>query len=193
MQKTVIVTGGAGFIGSTFVYYMLEKHPDYKIVCVDCLTYAGNLSESAENRAYSGACLLCRNCRRIDHLPLFRSDQRRLRLDPDRIFWGEPVTPSDVSYMIVALPGLAPNGKVIYIDFDGLSISASTPGYSFNDIEVMVISGFSGSCVSIGVLEQERWQETARNSIAAIEKSLCISLNQKNPGAACPLVHIKSH
>lgn len=41
---TVIVTGGAGFIGSNFVYYILEKYSDYKIVCVDCLTYAGNLS-----------------------------------------------------------------------------------------------------------------------------------------------------
>lgn len=40
----VLVTGGAGFIGSNFVYYMLEKYKDYKIVCVDCLTYAGNLS-----------------------------------------------------------------------------------------------------------------------------------------------------
>jgi len=44
MGKTIIVTGGAGFIGSNFVYYMLNKYPDYKIICVDCLTYAGNLS-----------------------------------------------------------------------------------------------------------------------------------------------------
>ncbi len=41
---TVLVTGGAGFIGSNFVYHMLKKYPDYKIICVDCLTYAGNLS-----------------------------------------------------------------------------------------------------------------------------------------------------
>ena len=40
----IIVTGGAGFIGSNFVFYMLEKHPDYKIICLDKLTYAGNLS-----------------------------------------------------------------------------------------------------------------------------------------------------
>lgn len=40
----IIVTGGAGFIGSNFIYYMLEKYPQYRIVCVDCLTYAGNLS-----------------------------------------------------------------------------------------------------------------------------------------------------
>ena len=41
---TIIVTGGAGFIGSNFIFYMLKKHPDYKIVCIDSLTYAGNLS-----------------------------------------------------------------------------------------------------------------------------------------------------
>ena len=40
----VLVTGGAGFIGSNFVYHMLEKYPDYRIICVDSLTYAGNLS-----------------------------------------------------------------------------------------------------------------------------------------------------
>ena len=39
----VLVTGGAGFIGSNFVYYMLDRHPDYEIVCLDLLTYAGNL------------------------------------------------------------------------------------------------------------------------------------------------------
>ena len=44
MSKNVVVTGGAGFIGSNFVYYMLSKHPDYRIVCIDCLTYAGNMS-----------------------------------------------------------------------------------------------------------------------------------------------------
>ena len=39
----ILITGGAGFIGSNFIFYMLEKHPDYKIICVDKLTYAGNL------------------------------------------------------------------------------------------------------------------------------------------------------
>ena len=40
----VIVTGGAGFIGSNFIFYMMKKHPDYDIICLDSLTYAGNLS-----------------------------------------------------------------------------------------------------------------------------------------------------
>ena len=41
---TMIVTGGAGFIGSNFVFYMLKKYPDTRVVCLDKLTYAGNLS-----------------------------------------------------------------------------------------------------------------------------------------------------
>lgn len=40
----IIVTGGAGFIGSNFVFHMLQGHPEYRIVCLDKLTYAGNLS-----------------------------------------------------------------------------------------------------------------------------------------------------
>ena len=40
---TVIVTGGAGFIGSNFIFYMMEHHPDDRIICLDKLTYAGNI------------------------------------------------------------------------------------------------------------------------------------------------------
>ena len=43
----IIVTGGAGFIGSNFIFHMLKKYPDYRIICLDCLTYAGNLSTLA--------------------------------------------------------------------------------------------------------------------------------------------------
>ncbi|WP_347489325.1 dTDP-glucose 4,6-dehydratase [Desulfoscipio sp. XC116] len=39
----ILVTGGAGFIGGNFVLYELEKHPEDSIVCIDLLTYAGNL------------------------------------------------------------------------------------------------------------------------------------------------------
>ena len=38
-----LVTGGAGFIGSNFVFYMLDKYPEDQIICLDKLTYAGNL------------------------------------------------------------------------------------------------------------------------------------------------------
>ncbi len=41
---TIIVAGGAGFIGTNFISYMLQKYPDYRIVCFDKLTYAGNFA-----------------------------------------------------------------------------------------------------------------------------------------------------
>jgi dTDP-glucose 4,6-dehydratase len=44
---TIIVTGGAGFIGSNFIFHMLAEYPDDRVVCIDKLTYAGNLSTLA--------------------------------------------------------------------------------------------------------------------------------------------------
>ena len=44
---TILVTGGAGFIGSNFIFYERAHHPEDRIVCVDKLTYAGNLSTLA--------------------------------------------------------------------------------------------------------------------------------------------------
>lgn len=48
MHKTILVTGGAGFIGSNFIIYMLDKYPDYRIVNLDKLTYAANLENLKE-------------------------------------------------------------------------------------------------------------------------------------------------
>ena len=44
----ILVTGGAGFIGSNFIYYQLKNHPGDSVVCLDDLTYAGNLSTLKE-------------------------------------------------------------------------------------------------------------------------------------------------
>ena len=44
---TIIVTGGAGFIGGNFIHYMIAEHPEHRIVCLDKLTYAGNISTLA--------------------------------------------------------------------------------------------------------------------------------------------------
>ena len=44
----MLITGGAGFIGSNFVYHILEKYPDYQVICFDKLTYAGNMETLAE-------------------------------------------------------------------------------------------------------------------------------------------------
>ncbi|MDH7482317.1 MAG: dTDP-glucose 4,6-dehydratase [Armatimonadota bacterium] len=47
-MKNILVTGGAGFIGSNFCRYMLEKYQDYNIIVLDALTYAGNLDNLAD-------------------------------------------------------------------------------------------------------------------------------------------------
>ncbi len=39
----ILITGGAGFIGSNFIFYMINKYPDYEFVCIDKLTYAGRM------------------------------------------------------------------------------------------------------------------------------------------------------
>ena len=54
MAKTILVTGGAGFIGSNFVRYLFENYPDYQIIVIDALTYAGNtenIPDSIKNDA----------------------------------------------------------------------------------------------------------------------------------------------
>lgn len=51
-MKTILVTGGAGFIGSNFIKLMLDQHSNYKIINIDSLTYAGNL-ENLKDTAYN--------------------------------------------------------------------------------------------------------------------------------------------
>lgn len=56
MQKTILITGGAGFIGSNYIPYFLEKYPNYSILNLDILSYAGdltNLKEVANHPNYS--------------------------------------------------------------------------------------------------------------------------------------------
>ena len=48
MKRSILITGGAGFIGSNFVPYFCKKYPDYQIINLDKLTYAGNLDNLKE-------------------------------------------------------------------------------------------------------------------------------------------------
>ncbi|MBS4174149.1 dTDP-glucose 4,6-dehydratase [Bacillus sp. FJAT-49736] len=75
-NKKVLVTGGAGFIGSNFIQYMLKKYPNYDIYNLDLLTYAGDLSkhasiESLENYHFIKADI----ADRIKIIPLFEAEQ----------------------------------------------------------------------------------------------------------------------
>ncbi len=52
-MQHILVTGGAGFIGANFLPYFLEKHPDYFVINLDLLTYAGNLENLAELKGHA--------------------------------------------------------------------------------------------------------------------------------------------
>ena len=54
-RMKLLVTGGAGFIGSNFVHQTIAKHPDWKLVVLDKLTYAGNL-KNLEPALSEGRC-----------------------------------------------------------------------------------------------------------------------------------------
>lgn len=58
MSKTILVTGGAGFIGSNFVPYFCQKYPQYKIINLDKLTYAGNLDNLRECENMKNYCFV---------------------------------------------------------------------------------------------------------------------------------------
>jgi dTDP-glucose 4,6-dehydratase len=53
MKKTILVTGGAGFIGSNFVRYLYEKYPHYRLIVLDALTYAGSVDNLPEGALVS--------------------------------------------------------------------------------------------------------------------------------------------
>lgn len=59
--QTILVTGGAGFIGSNFILYFLEQHNDYQVVNLDVLTYAGNLENLAGVKEHVGYTFAQRN------------------------------------------------------------------------------------------------------------------------------------
>lgn len=75
-KMTMLITGGAGFIGSNFIYYMLEKYPDYRIVCLDALTYAGNLSTLKEALTHEDFRFIKADIRSADDVERIFEDER---------------------------------------------------------------------------------------------------------------------
>lgn len=59
MKKTILITGGAGFIGSNFIPFFLQNNPDYQVVNLDKLTYAGNLNNLKEVEGNSNYKFVC--------------------------------------------------------------------------------------------------------------------------------------
>lgn len=53
MSQTILITGGAGFIGTNLLHHLVPKYPGYRIVCLDALTYAGNLHNLVDLEPYS--------------------------------------------------------------------------------------------------------------------------------------------
>lgn len=60
MEKRILVTGGAGFLGTNFVSHVLRKYPDYRVIVLDALTYAGNLDNFAPRISEDSRFTFCR-------------------------------------------------------------------------------------------------------------------------------------
>ena len=83
-MKNLLVTGGSGFIGSNFIRHMLGKYPDYKIINLDKMTYAGNpdnLKDVENNLNYSFVCgdicdpdVVNKVMQRVDHVVHFAAE-----------------------------------------------------------------------------------------------------------------------
>ena len=72
-MKNIVITGGAGFIGSHVVRLFVNKYPEYNIICLDKLTYAGNLANLKDIENHPGSPM-----RRTYHILYAKGKERLL-------------------------------------------------------------------------------------------------------------------
>ena len=107
-MKNILVTGGAGFIGSNFVRYMLNKHKDYKIINLDLLTYAGNIKSLDDIKDN-----ITRSCNNINNIRCkyvqeksvslleddIRNEGEMIFVTPNNLYWKNN-TPKNQSFIL---------------------------------------------------------------------------------------------
>ena len=111
---TALVTGGAGFIGSNFIYYYLKEHPEDRVICVDKLTYAGNMSTLAP----------------ILNKPNFRFSKIDI-CDRDRVFSLFEEEKPDIVFLDIVMPvkdGITATKEIIEFDHDARIVVISSVG-----------------------------------------------------------------
>ena len=100
----ILVTGGAGFIGSNFIYFMLDKYKEYEIVCLDKLTYAGNLStleKAFKNPRFSFVKGDISDVRFVKSL----FEKNNFDIDKVKFFWWEPLLKQNyIKYIVNNFP-----------------------------------------------------------------------------------------
>ncbi len=152
----VLITGGAGFIGSNLVHFLLQERPDYKILNIDALTYAGNLEnltgcENNPNYSFSHADISDEN--RIDeifqefspdailHLAA-ESHVDRSVLDP-LVFVRTNVTGTQV--LLDAMRKHSPEARFVHVSTDEVYGSLGAEGYFIEETPLAPNSPYSAS------------------------------------------------
>ncbi|MAE29846.1 MAG: dTDP-glucose 4,6-dehydratase [Planctomycetes bacterium] len=156
MSKTIIVTGGAGFIGSNFIHTLVAERPDWRIVNLDALTYAGNLENLAAVETHPGYTFVHGDIRRaedvarafdaagqVDYLVHFAAESHVDR----SIESGLPFVTSNVVGTQVLLDvsrerGL---GKFVHVSTDEVYGSLGETGYFTEDTPLSPNSPYSAS------------------------------------------------
>lgn len=130
-MKTIIITGGAGFIGSHVVRLFVTKYPDYKIINLDALTYAGNLEnlkdiETAPNYVFEKANIL--DAEALDNLFVSYNPDAVIHLAAESHVDRSILSPLDFVYTnVVGTVNLLNAAKKYWLNSQPLNLSTSQP------------------------------------------------------------------